>query len=254
MRMFTQFDSSVGVYGGLILLLATLGTVNVLLPQGAFPSMLSELSDAPPPPIMAAVTGGTLLIVYGALGLIGLRLAPKVGIPGMWDLTVSDRQRFLLPAALGAGLGASFIVADAFVGSLHTAGRLPHPPFPTSLVTSVVAGIGEETVFRLFFIPLVTWLISSLLLRGQGQAAAFWVAAAWSAIAFAVSHVPMVVSALGMLSVRQMPAALMGEILVLNGVLSILAACFLRRFGFLSVVTLHVVTDLVWHVIGGRVG
>jgi hypothetical protein len=43
----------------------------------------------------------------------------------------------------------------------------------------------------------------------------------------------------------------MGEIILLNGVLSLFAAYYFRTRGFLSAVSIHVAADLVWHVIRG---
>jgi len=47
----------------------------------------------------------------------------------------------------------------------HSLGNIPHPPFPTSLVASAIAGIGEEIIFRLFFISFWVMSITRLLLQ-----------------------------------------------------------------------------------------
>jgi membrane protease YdiL (CAAX protease family) len=106
-------------------------------------------------------------------------------------------------------MGVLFIAADMLLKTLHPFRALPHPPFPTSLVASAVAGIGEEVVFRLFFIPLWTWLVSTVILKGRWESEVFWTVAAFSALAFAVSHMPMVMAAFGIESVSEMPVALM---------------------------------------------
>jgi len=47
------------------------------------------------------------------------------------------------------------------------------------------------------------------------------------------------------------PPTMMAEIFLLNGVLSLVAAYFLRRSGYLAAATVHTSADLVWHVIWG---
>jgi membrane protease YdiL (CAAX protease family) len=247
---------STSTYIALIIILAALGAANVFLPQGSFVRTLPEQQLPAPKPVMALATAGLMLIVYGGLGFVGLQLSRKLGFPDLWDPAVSNRHRLLIPALAGAGTGVFFIVADTVLRQLHTLGPLPHPPFPTSIVASVVAGIGEETIFRLFFIPFWVWLISIIFLKGRWQTNAraswvFWVVAVVSALAFALGHLPSVMAALGLEKVDQVPMALMVEMLLLNGALSLLAAHYLRRYGFLATVSVHFWTDVVWHVIWG---
>ena len=121
----------------------------------------------------------------------------------------------------------------------------------TSLVASTVAGIGEEVIFRLFFIPFWTWLVSTVILRGRWENEIFWVVAACSALTFAVSHVPGVMATFGIERIGDVPTPLMGEIIVLNGIVSLLTAYAFRKYGFLAAVGVHFWTDVVWHVIWG---
>jgi len=78
---------------------------------------------------------------------------------------VSNKQRLLIPVFVGLGIGLFFIFADAILSQFHTLRPLPYPPYPTSLIASAVAGIGEELIFRLFFISFWVWLISYVILR-----------------------------------------------------------------------------------------
>lgn len=249
--MMPKLSPSMSIYVGLIIVLATLGAMNVFLPQGSFtPAQQLPASK----PVMALVTAGILLIVYGGLGFLGLQLSQKLGFPALWEPAVSNRQRFLIPAVVGVGLGFFFIVADAFLQRWHPLGPLPHPPFPTSLVASAVAGIGEEVIFRLFFIPSGMWLISTIILKGRWPGEVFWGVAIFSALAFALGHLPAVMVVLGLESVNQIPAALLAEIILLNGVLSLFAAYYFRQSGFLAAVGIHFWTDIVWHVVWGLFG
>jgi len=52
-------------------------------------------------------------------------------------------------------------------------------------------------------------------------------------------------------SLEDIPSVLISEIFLLNGALSLVAAYFLRRSGYLAAATVHTTTDLVWHVLWG---
>ena len=202
-------------------------------------------------PVIALASAAIILVLYGGLGFLGLKLSQKLGFADLWDPKVSNKQRFLLPALVGIGLGIFFILADAIFSKFQALGPLPHPPFPTSLVGSAAAGIGEELIFRLFFISFGVWLISYLLLKGKWQDQIFWIVAFLSALAFALGHLPSMMLLLNFKTVNEIPPALMSEIILLNGVLSLFAAYYFRKFGFLAAVGIHFWADVVWHVIWG---
>ena len=52
-------------------------------------------------------------------------------------------------------------------------------------------------------------------------------------------------------SVSEVPPALLAEMILLNGVLSLFAAYYFRKYGFLAPVGIHFWTDVVWHVVWG---
>jgi len=242
---------SIKIYIGLIIALAILAAINVFLPQGSFLPILPEQKLPAPKPMLALVNAAIMLVLYGGLGFIGLKLSQRLGFADIWDSKVSNRQRLLIPALVGIVIGVFFIFADAVFSQFHTLGPLPHPPFPTSLVASAVAGIGEEVIFRLFFISFWVWLISYVILKKRWQNQIFWVITVLSALAFALGHIPSVMLLLGLNTVNEIPFALMTEIILLNGVLSLFAAYYFRKFGFLAPVGIHFWTDVIWHVIWG---
>lgn len=248
-----DISPSTRIYIGLILVLAVLAAANVFLPQGDFSPTLPEQQLPAPKPVVAAASAGLVLVVYGGLGYAGLRLSRKLGFPDLWDAAVSNRQRLWVPALVGVGTGIFFVLIDAGLSPLHALGPLPHPPFPTSLVASVTAAIGEEVMFRLFFISFWVWLISQVILRGRWQRPIFWVMAVLSALAFALGHFPGLMLVLGLEEVSQIPAVLVGEIILLNGTLSLLAAHYFRKSGFMAAVGIHFWADIVWHVIWGLI-
>jgi len=44
--------------------------------------------------MLALVNAGIMLILYGSLGFLGLRLSQKLGFPDLWDSRVSNKERF----------------------------------------------------------------------------------------------------------------------------------------------------------------
>ncbi len=241
---------SLKIYIGLIIILAILAAINVFLPQGAFlPTQTLPASR----PVLALVNAAIMLILYGGLGFLGLKLSSKLGFADIWDLKVSNKQRFLIPAFVGGGIGIFFIWADVIFSKFHTLGSIPHPPFPTSLVASVTAGIGEEVIFRLFFISFWVWLISFIILKNRWQNKVFWVVTFFSALAFALGHFPSIMILFDLNTIQEIPFALISEIILLNGVISIFTAYYLRKYGFLAAVGIHFWADIIWHAIWGMI-
>lgn len=243
-----KISLSLKIYIGLIIILAILATINVFLPQGAF---LSTQTLPASKPVLALANAAIMLILYGGLGFLGLKFSSKLGFADIWDLKVSNKQRFLIPALVGGGIGIFFILVDIIFSKFHTLGPITHPPFPTSLVASVTAGIGEEVIFRLFFISFWVWLISYVILKKRWQNQIFWIVTLFSALAFALGHFPSVVIIFNLNTIQEIPFALISEIILLNGVISIFAAYYFRKYGFLAAVGIHFWTDIIWHVIWG---
>jgi membrane protease YdiL (CAAX protease family) len=249
-----QTSISFRIYGALILLLALLAGLNPFLPQGSvLPNM--EGGQLPASKGTMALAGAlSMLFVYGGLGYLGRRLSLRLGFADIWDRRVSHKKRFFIPALIGVGLGICFIGVDQLISTFSELGSLPHPPFPTSLVASVVAGIGEEIIFRLFFISFWVWLISQIILKRRKQNLVFWVFAVVSALVFAGAHLPSIMMLYGFSSIGDIPPLLVGEIILLNSLLSLPAAWHLRQNGLLAAIGIHFWTDIVWHVLWGLAG
>jgi len=241
---------SIKIYIGLIITLGILAVMSIFLP---FPGLFQtqEISDSKR--LYALVSTGAMLIVYGGLGFLGLKLSQKLGFANIWDSKISNKQRFLIPALIGLCLGVFLILADALFSQFHDLGALPHPPFPSSIIASAAAGIGEELIFRLFFISFWVWLVSYVILKKRWQNQIFWIITIFSAITFAMAHIPTVLILTGLNTVNEIPPALMVEIFLLNGVVTLFTAYYFRKFGFLAAIGIHFWTDVIWHVIWGLV-
>ena len=244
----SEKKTSLKIFVALIAVLAALSAASVFLPQGSF----VPTQELPAPkPIVALVTAVGVLILYGGLGFLGMRLSAKVGFAGLWTGSVTTKQRLIVPALAGIAIGVFFIVTDALLTRFHA--PLPHPPFPTSLVASGIAGIGEEVIFRLFLVSFWVWAVSLVIKGDRWRNQIFWIAALVSALAFAFAHLPSLMFLYGWKTMGDVPAVIMAELVVLNGVLSLVAAHYLRKYGFLAAVSVHFWVDVVWHVIWGGI-
>jgi hypothetical protein len=81
--LIQRLSASTGIYIVLIIVLAALGATNTFLPQG---SLLPEQPLPVSKPLMALLTAAMMLVVYGGLGFLGLRLSQKLSFPALWDV------------------------------------------------------------------------------------------------------------------------------------------------------------------------
>jgi len=243
--------TSLKIYFTLILVVALLAPLQLYFPMGTLALDLDEQSLPASKPVMALASFGIVLVLYGSLGLLGIVLSRELGFAELWDDRVSNRQRFLVPAVVGIAAGATLVIGDAIFGQFHSFGPIPHPPFPTSIVASVSAGIGEEVLFRLFFISFWVWLLSYVVMKNRSQNHIFWIVAFLSALAFGFAHIPAIALVMGFKAMSDIPPVLVIEIILLSGVVALPCAYYFREFGFLAAVGIHFWADVVWHVIWG---
>ena len=246
-----NISRSLKIYIGLIGIWVVLAVLNVFffLVDSGLPTQDLPASK----PIVALVTATIGLVLYGGLGVLGLSFSQKLGFPNIWESTISNKERIVIPALVGIGIGAFFILVDMMLSRFHALGAIPHPSFPASLVASGIAGIGEELLFRLFFISFWVWLLSYVFLKRRYQQSVFWVVTGWSALVITLAHLPSVMVLFGLQTISEIPVALLVELILINGVLTLFAAYYLKKSGFLAAVGIHFWADMVWHVIWGLI-
>lgn len=236
----------------LIILLTFSSVISVYLPQGQMVSIQQQELPASKN-VIALVNALIMLILYGGLGYIGLRLSKKINFPELWDNKYSVKEKLVYPAVLGSTAGLFLIILDYIFSFFNGFGKLIHPPFPTSFFASLSAGIGEEIIFRLFFITFWVWLISKVILNGKYKNIVFWVITVISAILFAGAHLPSIMFLVGVKTISGLSLILIVELLILNSLISIPAAYYYRKYGILAAVSIHFWADIVWHVIYGLI-
>ena len=83
-------STSFKIYAGLVLTLAILSATGIFLPQG---NLLPSQELPASKPVMALAIFFIMLILYGGLGFLGLKLSEKLGFAGIWDSKVSNKER-----------------------------------------------------------------------------------------------------------------------------------------------------------------
>jgi len=210
--------------------------------------MPSELANVPGW-VLGLGNAGMIVVAYGIVGVIGLWLGQKAGLPGVYRPQAGLRDWVWMPMVLGLIVGVLMVVGDRLFAALGSWDGFTHPGFPMSLIASATAGIGEEIVFRGFVMGLWAFLLNMLLRRSGNTTAALWIANVIAALAFIVGHVPMSMNMFEVQSPLQLPAAVLADLVVLNGLVALVAGERYMRDGLVAAMGVHFWADIVWHVI-----
>ncbi|PWT85741.1 MAG: hypothetical protein C5B56_13555, partial [Proteobacteria bacterium] len=168
--MQPMLRASLGAYAALMAYL-----VVVKLVLTGFPAVFRS-------PSQAAVFAWPFLLAWSVLGFTGVFLADRTGFPAAWGNGISVKQRFLPPTLLGSVLGVLAILTEMRTGWTKIVAAKMHLPsihiaLPASILIYPGGAIIVELAYRIFLLPLLLWLISSVILRGRAQARVFWILA-----------------------------------------------------------------------------
>jgi len=246
----------------LILLNALLAILYYLLipPEGLSISGYTQEATHIPRWLLGLANAGIVLVIYSAAGLAGYWFARKLGLPGVYRPGASWRSWFLIPLLAGLILGVILVIADRvftpWIASAFATTHpevnwqgFPHPQFPLSIIASATAAIGEEILFRSFMLGLWAFLLNLILRRWKATRAALWIANVIAALAFAASHTATALVLTGVTTPAELPAPLLLELFLLNGVLGLVAGERYFRDGLVAAIGVHFWTDIIWHVL-----
>jgi hypothetical protein len=194
----------------------------------------------------AAVFAWPMIAVLTVLGLGGLWLARRIGLPGFWNPALPASRKWLLPALLGVGFGGLAIGVDVVTGWTDVIERklgVPsiHIDFPASLLIYPGGAVIVNVIYYLIPIPLLVWLVSGVILRGRFREPVFWSVAAAAA---AIEPLTQDLSYPG-------PVWVMLLVLLSDYALNFAQVALFRRGGFFATVLLRVSFYLIWHVAWG---
>ena len=220
----------------LILLNALLAILYYLLipPEGlAIPGYTQEATHIPRW-LLGLANAGIILVNYSLAGMAGYWFAQKLGLPGVYRPGAGWRSWLLIPLLVGLVLGVTLVVADRIFTPWITSAfatmhpevnwqGFPHPQFPLSIIASASAAIGEEILFRSFVLGLWAFLLNLILLRWNAIRTALWIANVLAALAISTSHLATAMILTGTASSAELPAPLLLELFLLNGILGLVA-------------------------------
>jgi membrane protease YdiL (CAAX protease family) len=199
--------------------------------------------------VLGLANAGLILVVYGALGSLGLIMSYKLGLAGVYRKAADRRELFLSPLLIGVLVGIFFVLVDQIFAGSPSWDGFSHPVFPASLIASASAGIGEEIVFRMFVLSLWAFLLNLLLKRWNKTGVALWTANIIAALAFAAGHIPSAMFLLGARTLSEIPPLVLTELFLLNATLGLIAGERYVRVGLVAAIGVHFWTDIVWHVL-----
>ena len=224
----------------------------------AYPALAKILSDTVVPitfrsPGQQGLFTWDSVAIYTALGLVGIWCARATGFPAAWDARISSTQRLLLPVAIGLGIGIVEVGVDIVTAGTKALAVATGQPgfnidFPGSLLIYSGGAFEVETLYRLFSLPFLVWLISSVLLRGRGQLTTLIVVGALAAGFEPVTQGVFLFLGGGGVVTPLMLAGYMLTTLPEN----ILAVIFFRRYGLLAPIALRLGEYLVFHILYGN--
>ena len=226
-----------GAYATWFGLLALLAGISLLL-QLFFPGALID-------PTQAMFFSWPALAVFGLIGLAGTWLARRTGFPEPWDSRVSNRQRLIIPLAIGAAGGLLMVGLDLLTGfsrvlaERHGAVQ-QYTGFLPMLLAFAGASILVQVVYRMLLLPGALWVISSLLLRGRAQLPVFWALAVLTSAFEPFTQWPDLAAVPGWV--------LAGRLTLALGTNFIEAAAW-RKWGLVAMILTRAGFYFVWHVL-----
>jgi membrane protease YdiL (CAAX protease family) len=186
--------------------------------------------------------------LYGLLGVAGLWLARRLGLPGVFRTDGNWRGWLLVPMLWGVGLGTVVGLANLVFATLQDWPGFPQPTFPFSLVASITAAIGEEILFRSFVLGLWAFLVLLALRCWVDRGVALQVGNLVAALAFGGAHLASATLLFGAASPTEIPPLILVEILLLNGAIGWVAGLQYVRQGLVAAIGVHFWVDVVLHI------
>jgi membrane protease YdiL (CAAX protease family) len=201
------------------------------------------------------ILGILFVIQLSLFTVLGLLISEKVNLGAPVLKAIVSRQArirwssFILSSSvIGCMIGAFLLLCDYIfykLGSSLSFFTTELPPWYKGLIGSFFGGIGEEIIYRLFFMSLLVWLIN-IIIRNKEKAPkswTVWVAMMLAAILFALAHIPIASS----LSELNMIVVTRG--IFLNSIAGIGFGLLYWKKGLLYAMIAHFAADITLHVI-----
>lgn len=193
---------------------------------------------------------GDLLFFMPVSVAVGLWLGKKVGLgsglrelvsrtPGSWK----QMRLALVPGTLvGLTFGVIQLISQNAVPKDALIPELNNPNTFEWLLRCLSAALTEEIAFRFGLMSLFAWIIWSILKRPALHAPSLWIGNLLSALVFAAAHFPQ-------LELQRYGLSLLIAFVVTSSSVGMIMGWLYMRYGLVSAMVAHLVTDLVIYVI-----
>jgi len=202
------------------------------------------------------VIGVLFILQLSILAFIGLFISRQVnlGAPVLASIVKREvniikwKSYFLSAIGIGLFIGFFLLLADYVfyqMGSSISFFNSELPSWDKGLVGSFFGGIGEEIIYRLFFMSLLIWILK-LMIRNRTHSAknwTVWTAMIFAAILFALAHLPLTAS------LSTITPLLVIRALLLNSIAGIGFGYLYWKKGLLYTMITHFFADIALHVI-----
>ena len=179
------------------------------------------------------------VIVTLVAGLLSMWLAGYARFKTGWDRRAKSKYRFSLPISFGVTFAILTIVLGVYINAPNF-----NAPFPYSIPTYLTFGTLYEIISHLIPAVLLTWLISTVVLRKRYNTIVFWV------VALLISLFEPYTQVSGLMAMNLITAPLDIAMFALLIYLSnITQLALFRRYGFLSMIIFRYSHYIVWHII-----
>ena len=181
------------------------------------------------------------------LGGLGVWLSPRIGAASAPSFRDGQAWLWLLAVAVLTGLaftGVSAILDLEFnlsrVAAQAIGQRSINVPFPASIAHYTFGAVIEECMGRLIPIPILAWLIGSLMLRGRRGTLVFWIVAALASLPEPLGQALPLASRAPALALITVGVEYPGTLILV---------WLFRRFGWPVLIVTRLVQELSWHVL-----
>jgi membrane protease YdiL (CAAX protease family) len=161
------------------------------------------------------------------------------GTPGCWK----NERLTLLPGTLvGLTLGALGLISQNLIPKDALIPELNNPNTFEWLLRCLSAALTEEIAFRFGLMTLLVWIIRAIVKRPAFHAPSLWIGNLLSALVFAAAHFPQ-------LELQRYGLSLLIPFVVTSSSVGMIMGWLYMRYGLVSAIAAHLVTDLVIYVI-----
>ncbi|MBP6236377.1 MAG: hypothetical protein KA270_02295 [Saprospiraceae bacterium] len=179
-------------------------------------------------------------ILFLLLGIPFLFLQTKANLPNFLETNISNKQRFLTPALIGAAFGILDVVIIKMILHPEHYTELPPflQPFPYSVFLYFSGAFEIEVFYRL--IPLTLFLLTGKwIAKGKYFNVFFWTGAVLTSLREPLEQLP------------DGPVLFMIYSLVTGFIMNYLQAIHFKKSGFLASLTVRLGHYLFWHILLG---